>query len=79
MSRNLFIHIVDAVKGHDNYFVQRSDGLGRTGLASLQKITAVLRMVMGEVEIIIRICKWFIKVIVIEFFFFLFFIFLFYC
>ncbi|KAL5810720.1 hypothetical protein ACOSQ4_027288 [Xanthoceras sorbifolium] len=29
---------------HDNYFVQRRDGLGRLGLSSLQKITSMFRM-----------------------------------
>ena len=37
MSRNLFIRIVDVVKGHDNYFVQRTDGIGRLGLSAFQK------------------------------------------
>ncbi|XP_020245249.1 uncharacterized protein LOC109823383 [Asparagus officinalis] len=44
MSRSLFIRIVDAVKDHDHYFQQRSDGLGRMGLSPLQKVTAVFRM-----------------------------------
>ena len=44
MSRSLFLRIVDAVKSHDNYFEQRSDGLGRLGLSTLQKVTAVFRM-----------------------------------
>ena len=44
MSQPLFLRIVDAVKSHDNYFQQRCDGLGRLGLSTLQKITAVFRM-----------------------------------
>ncbi|XP_019240160.1 PREDICTED: uncharacterized protein LOC109220152 [Nicotiana attenuata] len=44
MSRNLFLRIVDEVKGHDMYFVQRADAMGRFGLSTLQKITAVFRM-----------------------------------
>ncbi|XP_020266214.1 uncharacterized protein LOC109841676 [Asparagus officinalis] len=44
MSRSLFLRIVDAVKDHDYYFQQRSDGLGRMGLSPLQKVTAVFRM-----------------------------------
>ena len=44
MSQPLFLRIVDAVKSHDNYFQQRCDGLGRLGLFTLQKITAVFRM-----------------------------------
>ena len=44
MSRNLFLRIVDAVKQHDNYFAQQSDGLGRLGLSTLEKATAVFRI-----------------------------------
>ncbi|XP_020271530.1 uncharacterized protein LOC109846695 [Asparagus officinalis] len=44
MSRSLFLRIVDAVKDHDYYFQQRSDGLGRIELSLLQKVTAVFCM-----------------------------------
>ncbi|XP_020258584.1 uncharacterized protein LOC109834993 [Asparagus officinalis] len=44
MSRSLFLRIVDAMKDHNYYFQQRSDGLGRMGLSPLQKVTAVFRM-----------------------------------
>ena len=44
MSRNLFLHIVEAVKEHVVYFQQRRDSLGHLGLSSLQKITAAFRM-----------------------------------
>ncbi|XP_060195306.1 uncharacterized protein LOC132624563 [Lycium barbarum] len=44
MSRNLFLQIVDAIKGHDMYFEQRTDAMGRFGLSTLQKITVVFRM-----------------------------------
>ncbi|XP_020266798.1 uncharacterized protein LOC109842316 [Asparagus officinalis] len=44
MSRSLFLRIVDAVKDHDYYFQQRSDGLGRMRLSPLQKVIAVFRM-----------------------------------
>ncbi|XP_073033135.1 uncharacterized protein [Primulina eburnea] len=44
MSRHLFLHIVDGVKNHDSYFIQRSDGLGRLGLSTNQKATAAIRM-----------------------------------
>ncbi|XP_020254084.1 uncharacterized protein LOC109831156 [Asparagus officinalis] len=44
MSRSLFLRIVDAVKDHDYYFQQRSDGLGRMRLSPLQKVTAIFRM-----------------------------------
>ncbi|XP_073021216.1 uncharacterized protein [Primulina eburnea] len=36
--------IVEAVKNHDRYFIQRVDGLGRLGLSTNQKITAAIRM-----------------------------------
>lgn len=44
MSKGLFHHIADAVQNHDNFFVQQRDGIGRLGLSSLVKITAVLRV-----------------------------------
>ena len=44
MGQILFLRIVNVVEGHDNYFVQRYDAFGRLGLSSLQKITAVFRM-----------------------------------
>ena len=44
MSQNLFMRIVDAVKQHDSYFQHRIDALGRCGLSTLQKVTAVFRM-----------------------------------
>ncbi|KAL2472100.1 putative harbinger transposase-derived nuclease [Abeliophyllum distichum] len=44
MSRNLFLRIVQAVEGHDKYFNQKRDGVGKLGLSAFQKITAVFRM-----------------------------------
>ncbi|XP_020253760.1 putative nuclease HARBI1 [Asparagus officinalis] len=44
MQRSLFLRIVDAVREHDNYFVQKVDGVGRLGLSTLQKVTAAFRM-----------------------------------
>ncbi|XP_073051193.1 uncharacterized protein [Primulina eburnea] len=44
MSRNLFLCIIDAVKNHDSYFIQQSDGLGRLGLSTNQKTTAAIRL-----------------------------------
>ena len=44
MSRDLFLRIVNTVKNHDNYFHQRRDALGRLGLSTIQKVTAVFRM-----------------------------------
>ncbi|KAH9780955.1 nuclease [Citrus sinensis] len=44
MSRSLFSRITNVVQGHDNYFMQRRDGVGRLGLSGLQKITVVFQM-----------------------------------
>ena len=44
MSKNLFLRIVDAVKHHDSYFQQQRNCTGRLGLSTLQKTTAVFRM-----------------------------------
>ncbi|XP_020245144.1 uncharacterized protein LOC109823270 [Asparagus officinalis] len=44
MQRSLFLRIVDVVREHDNYFVQKVDGVGRLGLSILQKVTATFRM-----------------------------------
>ena len=44
MQRSLFLRIVDAVREHNNYFVQKMDGVGKLGLSTLQKVTAVFRM-----------------------------------
>ena len=38
------MRIVDAVKQHDSYFQHRIDAIGRCGLSTLQKVTAVFRM-----------------------------------
>ncbi|XP_062088359.1 uncharacterized protein LOC133794934 [Humulus lupulus] len=40
----LFLHILDAIQRHDNYFIQRRDGMGKLGLSGLQKVTDVFRM-----------------------------------
>nr|XP_009772815.1 PREDICTED: uncharacterized protein LOC104223143 [Nicotiana sylvestris] len=44
MSRNVFLRIVDEIKGHDMYFEQRADAVGRFGLSIVQKIIVVFRM-----------------------------------
>ncbi|KAL6228529.1 hypothetical protein ACLB2K_002478 [Fragaria x ananassa] len=44
MSRSLFLRIADAVKDHDNFFMQQRDGIGKPGLTTFQKLTAVFRM-----------------------------------
>nr|XP_011458220.1 PREDICTED: putative nuclease HARBI1 [Fragaria vesca subsp. vesca] len=41
----LFHRIADAVKAHDNFFMQQRDGIGKLGLSSLQKLTAAFRMI----------------------------------
>lgn len=46
MSKRLFLHIVEAVKQHDNYFTQRHIASGRMGLSTLQKVTAGFRILV---------------------------------
>jgi hypothetical protein len=45
MSHSLYLRIVDAIEGHDDYFVQKRDRNGRLGLSCLQKITAAFMMI----------------------------------
>ena len=49
MGQSLFLHIFHVVAGHDNYFMQRRDGLGRLGLSGLQKMTVVFQMLAYEI------------------------------
>ncbi|XP_043804531.1 uncharacterized protein LOC122721326 [Manihot esculenta] len=44
MFRNLFLRIVDTIKAHDTYFEQQRDAVDKIELSTLQKITAVFRM-----------------------------------
>jgi hypothetical protein len=44
MSRKLFLDIVYAVWCFDNYFIWKKDCTGMVGFSSLQKCTAILRM-----------------------------------
>ncbi|XP_020262638.1 uncharacterized protein LOC109838620 [Asparagus officinalis] len=44
MTRSLFLRIHDTIVEHDKYFVQKRNGAGQSGLSSLQKITAAMRM-----------------------------------
>jgi hypothetical protein len=44
MSRKLFLDIVYAVRGFDNYVICKKDCTGMVGFSSLQKCTAALRM-----------------------------------
>ncbi|XP_024311973.1 uncharacterized protein LOC112269446 [Brachypodium distachyon] len=44
MPRPLFLRIVKAVREHDSYFVQKRNAAEKLGLSSLQKATAVFRM-----------------------------------
>ncbi|XP_020266414.1 uncharacterized protein LOC109841902 [Asparagus officinalis] len=44
MHRSLFLRIVEAVREHDNFFVQKMDGVGKLGLSTLQKVTSAFRM-----------------------------------
>ena len=43
MRRALFLKIVNAVEGHDPYFVQMPDACGKLGLSAIQKCTAAIR------------------------------------
>ncbi|XP_020256304.1 uncharacterized protein LOC109833153 [Asparagus officinalis] len=44
MNRSLFLRIVEAVREHDNFFVQKMDGVGKLRLSTLQKVTSAFRM-----------------------------------
>ncbi|XP_020271505.1 uncharacterized protein LOC109846668 [Asparagus officinalis] len=44
MQRSLFLRIVKAVREHDNFFVQKMDGVGNFGLSTLQKVTTAFHM-----------------------------------
>ena len=44
VARPLFVRIVDAVKEHGDYFIQRLDATGRLGLSSLQKVTTAIHI-----------------------------------
>ena len=44
MRQHLFLHIVDALESHFEYFELRHDTLGRRGLSSLTKHTATMWM-----------------------------------
>ncbi|XP_021734892.1 uncharacterized protein LOC110701567 [Chenopodium quinoa] len=44
MRRSLFLHIVNNLEDHYEYFKQRYDAVGRKGLSPLQKCTAAMRM-----------------------------------
>jgi hypothetical protein len=44
MSRPLFFRLQSALEAHDPYFIQKRNVVGTLGLASLQKMTAALRM-----------------------------------
>ncbi|KAF8388228.1 hypothetical protein HHK36_026894 [Tetracentron sinense] len=50
MHRSLFLRIIDIVKGHDNSFIQKKDGIGRLGLSTLQKVTAVFRILAASAD-----------------------------
>ena len=49
MSQRLFLHIVDVIKQHDNYFNQRRDASGKLGLSTFQKVTAAIRILAYEI------------------------------
>ncbi|XP_020243470.1 uncharacterized protein LOC109821719 [Asparagus officinalis] len=44
MHKSLFLRIVEAVREHDNFFVQKMDGVGKLGLSILQRVTSAFCM-----------------------------------
>ncbi|KAL7255245.1 hypothetical protein ACSBR1_009411 [Camellia fascicularis] len=44
MRRELFLRILNDVKGYDKYFVQKKDCVGRLGCSPIQKITAAIHI-----------------------------------
>ncbi|XP_058754741.1 uncharacterized protein LOC131627906 [Vicia villosa] len=44
MHKHVFLHIVEALGQHDEYFQMRVDATGRSSLSPLQKCTVVIRM-----------------------------------
>jgi hypothetical protein len=49
MGRPLFLHIMNAVEKHDNYFMQKRNVAHKLGLSCLQKITAAFHMLCNGV------------------------------
>jgi hypothetical protein len=45
MRRHLFVHILNAVEEHDDYFVQKRNAYGTLGLSCLQKVAAAFKMI----------------------------------
>ena len=44
MKRHVFMRIMNAVEGHDGYFVQKRNAAGTLGLSCLQKVVAAFRL-----------------------------------
>ncbi|XP_074324173.1 uncharacterized protein LOC141661090 [Apium graveolens] len=44
MTKPLFERILIELQQHDNYFIQKNDATGATGLSGIQKMTAVVKM-----------------------------------
>ena len=44
MKRHVFMRIMNAVEGHDGYFVQKRNTAGTLGLSCLQKVVAAFRL-----------------------------------
>ncbi|XP_059635757.1 uncharacterized protein LOC132277934 [Cornus florida] len=42
--RELFLRILNDVKAHNDYFIQKRDATGRLGLSSMQKMTTAIRI-----------------------------------
>jgi hypothetical protein len=44
MSRELFLHIINTVESHDDYFVQKRNAANVLGLSCFQKVITAFRM-----------------------------------
>ena len=44
MRKNVFLHIMEALSNHDDYFQQKVDATGRMSLSPLRKCTTTIRM-----------------------------------
>jgi hypothetical protein len=49
LRRLVFIHIMNAVEEHDDYFVQKRNATSTLGLSCLQKVAAAFRMIANSV------------------------------
>ncbi|CAN1193223.1 hypothetical protein LINPERPRIM_LOCUS28085 [Linum perenne] len=55
MRRSLFLRIVEGVKNHDPYFQTTNDCTGRQSFMTLQKCTAVMRMIAYHIKRLLHV------------------------